>query len=219
MMQKEFRSFFLCVLGYIALVIAPLTLLISHIVYGLPFPDSISQTATMAGGTLDILPYCMGALAVFSFAYAKTSAHDITDAVCTYIMAAGFTLVAAQPCSSAYLPEGEVGIFKLSHEASGTIHSIGAVMGFGAMIVWIMFCFSKSDKPADLQTEEKKLRNDIYFLLGFLMISSLGVFIISHFIKIPHIVFFVEALMLIPGGLACIVKSGKCGGHWLADKK
>ena len=216
---KHIQQFMLCGLGYMALVIAPLVLFFASVVHGYPFLDSISQSATVAGGTLDVLAICMGALAFFSFAYAKCVSYDRTDAVCTYIMAAGFTTVAAQPCLSPYLAAERVGVLGLTHGASGLIHNIGAVVGFGAMILWITFCFCKSDKPHEQRTAEKRKRNSIYKVLGICMIFCAATFIAANtIVTIPHMIFFAEAFMLIPGGIACIIKSGRCGGHWLADK-
>lgn len=217
---KQIQQFMLCGLGYMALAIAPLVLFFASVVHRYPFLDSISQSATVAGGTLDVLAICMGALAFFSFAYAKCVSYDRMDAVCAYIMAAGFTAVAAQPCSSPYLTAERVGVFGLTHGASNLVHGIGAVVGFGAMILWITFCFCKSDKPHERRTYEKHRRNSIYKFLGCCMIFCAAVFIAaSTAVTIPHAVFFAEAFMLIPGGIACIIKSGRCGGHWLADKQ
>jgi hypothetical protein len=218
MTHKSIQKFFLAGLGVVAWIIAPLVLFVSHSIYRLPFLNSISESATIAGGTVTIMPICVFLLAFFSYAYAKCSAYDIMDKVIAYIMAFGFTLVAIQPCASEYLPDGYVGVIGLSHEASNAFHSLGAIIGFGAMIIQVLICFTKSDKPTRKQTHEKRKRNSVYIFLGLGMIFCLCMFILNIEFEIPHVVFWVEALILPLGGTAYIIKSGRCGGQLLADR-
>ena len=218
-MKMRFRQGQLAIMGCLAIVISPLVLLSANMAHGVRFLNSISESAAIAGGTVDILPFVLGALAIFSFSYAKWTAYDRLDAICTYSMAFGFTLVAMQQCASGYLQTTRVGVLGLNAAVSDTIHSIGAMLGFGSMIMWILFCFRKSDKPRKLRTPEKNRRNNIYTVLGLCMVSALGLFVVDLVIRIPHIVFWAEFLMLVPGGLACIVKSERCGGQLFADRK
>jgi len=86
------------------------------------------------------------------------------------------------------------------------------------LIGWILFCFTKSDKPRRMQTREKKRRNRTYSVLGTLMVASLSLFILHHFNVTGEgfaVVFWAEALMLTFGGAACLIK----GGFALGDRE
>jgi len=214
-MNRDYRAHQLCVLGYIAISIAPIAWISACVIGGMGMLESISQSATIIQ-TSPILPFCLGGLASFAFSYAKKAAYDQLDAALTYVMAAGFTLVAMQQCASVYL-DGMAGVLFLPQAASNIIHSAGAVTGFGAMTLWILLCFRKGVVHL-MRTDEKFIRNRVYTVLGGCMIGALGLFVVNHFVTIPYVVFWAEFCMLVPGGVACIVKSGRAGGHWLADK-
>jgi len=131
-------------------------------------------------------------------------------------MFAGFTLVAMQMSTSPYITNYYVGVLGLPMRLSNVVHSVAAVIAFGAMTLWILVCFNKSNLPADKQTPQKKLRNKLYTILGTCMIASLYLFALylagllsANF----PIVFVVEFLMLTFGGIACLIK----GGMFLKD--
>jgi len=219
--RKGFRQFQLVTMGFIAIFIGPLVLFTTSVVHKLPFPNSISETATTANRAGAILPFCLGALALFALTYAIVYAYDKTDKIFTAGMASGFTIVAMQMCSSDYIlldPDlDRVGLFGVVPEISNTLHMVGAIAGFGSMIFWIMLCFRKSDKRKDLRTKEKHTRNNIYFYLGIAMILSLGLFILDLaglFDESFPVVFVAECAMLLFGGVSCIIK----GGLFLKDK-
>ena len=207
------------VMGVIALALPPLAIVIVMVVHGLPAPESISQTATMAAQADFLLPLCLGALALFSLTYSIGFSYaDRLDKTLTAIMFGGFLLVAVQPCASGYITAGRVGLLGVPQQVSHIIHSAGAVAGFGGMILWIMLCFTKSDKPTVMQTTQKRIRNSIYFWLGWFMIGSLLVFIfdfIGFFGTDFPVIFIIEWYMLGFGGIACLLK----GGAFLRDKK
>ena len=204
-------------MGFIAIFIGPLVLFATMLIHGLPFPLSISETATIANRTAAILPFFLGALALFALTYAIVYAYDRMDKIVTTGMFAGFTVVAMQMCHSPYVEAQRVGLLGLPPAISGTVHTLGAVTGFGCLIIWVMFCFTKSDKIWHLQTNEKKQRNNCYFSLGLAMALSLVLFIFNAggFLGAGFpIVFVVECVMLTFGGIACLLK----GGFALADK-
>jgi hypothetical protein len=187
------------------------------VIHGLPFPGSISETGTAANMSSPILPFCLGAFALFSLTYAVLHGHDKLDSVLPSLMCAGFTVVAMQMCDSPYIEVERVGLLGLSRQWSGTVHTIGALAGFGAMICWILFCFTKSDLPRHRQTQEKRTRNHVYSVLGMLMVASLTLFALQRFGLTREgfaVVFWTEVLMLTFGGVACLVK----GGFALRDK-
>ena len=215
--QKGFRKFQLKVMGFIAVFIGPVVLISTMLVHRLPFPASISETATIANKTSAILPFCLGALALFALSYAIRHAHDWLDRVILSCMFAGFTVVALQMTTSPYVMIDGVGILGLSKAASGALHTVGAVVGFGAMILWVMICFTKSEFPQSLRAPQKHTRNRLYFGLGLAMLFSLSLFIFNFFGFLGYgfpVVFVAEWAMLTFGGIACWLK----GGLFLYDK-
>jgi len=217
MNTKGFRQFQLKTMGFIAVFIGPIVLASTTLIHTLPFPSSISETATIANRTSPILPFCLGALALFALSYAITYAYDRLDRVLTFCIFAGFTIVALQMSASPYIEVNNVGILGVSEAMSGILHNTGALVGFGAMSLWIMVCFTKSDKPRNAQTKEKRTRNNVYFFLGLAMMLLLGV-VILNFIGVigdeRPVVFVAEWVMLTFGGIACWIK----GGLFLKDK-
>jgi len=216
--RKTFRRFQLETMGFVAIFIGPLVLFTTSITYGLAFPQSISETGTIANRAGPILPFCLGALALFALTYAIVYAYDKMDKIFTIGMASGFTIVAMQMCSSEYINLARVGLLGVSPQASHMIHIVGAIVGFGSMILWVMLCFRKSDKRKGQRTREKETRNNVYFYFGLAMLLSLGLFILNSagvFGEGFPIVFVAECAMLLFGGIACLIK----GGLFLADKK
>jgi hypothetical protein len=215
--RNEFRQFQLRVMGWTAIAIAPVAWISATAIHDLPFPQSISETATAANMSSPILPFCLGAFALFSLTYAMLHGHDALDRVLPGIMCAGFTIVAMQMCNSPYIEVDRVGLLGLNRNVSGTAHGIGALAGFGALIGWILFCFTKSNLPRHRQTQEKRTRNHIYTVLGMLMVASLTLFALQRFGLTREgfaVVFWAEVQMLTFGGTACLIK----GGTALRDK-
>ena len=108
--KKGFRRFQLKVMGFIAVFIGPVALVSTILIHTLPFPSSISETATIANRTSPILPFCLGALALFALSYAITYAYDRLDRVLTSCIFAGFTVAALQMSASPYVEINNVGI-------------------------------------------------------------------------------------------------------------
>ena len=213
----DFRRFQLKAMGFIAVFIGPVVLFATMVIHGLPFPASISETATIANRTSAILPFALGALALFALTYSIVYAYDRLDRTVTAGMFGGFTLVAMQMCRSPYIDVARVGLLGISPAASNVLHTIGAVGGFGCMILWVLCCFTKSDREKHLRTKEKAHRNACYFALGMAMALSLVLFVFNAdglFGEGFPIVFVVECVMLTFGGVACLLK----GGFVLNDK-
>ncbi|MCL2254765.1 MAG: hypothetical protein FWC09_10010 [Lachnospiraceae bacterium] len=210
--QKGFRRFQLKAIGVMAILIGPAVLFDTTIVYGLPFPRSISETATIANQTSPILPFCLGALALFSLTYAFIHNYDRLDQIFTIGIFIGFTIVAMQMCASPFITDtSRVGILGISENISSILHNLGAVIGFCCMILWIIICFTKSDMIVHEQTKEKRFRNNCYLYLGIAMILSMLFFLLDYtgiFGDDFPVVFVAECFMLILGGIACLIKGG-----------
>ncbi len=219
MKERSMRDVQLIVMGIVALTLPILVLLCTMAIYGLPFPMSISETATIANQASFILPYCLGMLSIFALSYAFASAQSDGDAIATFVMWMGFTMVALQPCSALkYITVDKVGAFGLTVTGSGFLHNVGAIMGFGALIYWILFCFTKSNKPKGERTPRKNLRNKIYYGFGLTMVACLIVYLLNIFgvlgTSFP-LIFVLETIILGFSGIACLIK----GGLAFADKE
>ena len=215
--KKSFRCFQLKAMGLVAIFIGPVVLFVTTVTYHFPFPSSISETATIANRTDSILPFCLGALALFSLTYALVHAYDRMDQILLIGMFCGFTVAALQMCKSPYIEAPRVGVLGVSKSMSNLLHCVGAFVGFGCMIVWVMLCFTKSDQTKDTQTKEKKLRDSCYFWLGTIMTLSLFLFACNLIGWIGNdfpVVFVAECLILTSGGMACLIK----GGVFFRDK-
>ena len=119
-------------------------------------------------------------------------------------MAIGFLLVAFQMCGSDYVIQDKVGVFGLSKELSNIVHSAGALIGFGALLVWQGVFFTKSSGN---KTREKKIRNKIYYTCSILSVIGILIFIIGAIFDLAHYVFWAEFVILTLAGISCITKS------------
>jgi len=212
MRYMDGRHFQLAVLGWVAVTLAPLVLLFSWM-HGFTFPQSISETGTMANTVSFLLPFALGALALFSLTYALKYSYDdfIWDRVLPLCMFAGFTLVALFPTASPYILQRRVGVLPVTPEVAHIIHCIGAVVGFGAMITWILVCFTRSDKEKDARSRQKRYRNIIYHAMGYSIAANFVIFILNLTGQLTAdfaIVFWLEAVILCGAGISCIIKSG-----------
>lgn len=206
----------LSVLGFVALTIAWFVVLAGNLGYGFSWFSSISESATTGNLTGQLLPYFLGMMSLFALCY---KGYDKLDFWITKLMFVGFTIVSMQMCISPYnemLPA--IGLFAVAPTTSNMIHNIGAITGFGAMIYWISFCFTKSNKIVSKQTKQKRIRNKIYQTCGIL--SCLGIlwFVIGKYItpSLPNI-WIAEMLILTPCAIAVLVKAETFG--LLADKE
>ena len=208
--ELDSKHFQLAILGWIAILLAPLVWF-SSFLHGFDFPQSISETGTMANTVSFFLPIALGALAIFSGTYGYKYSYDyIWDKILPYTMCVGFLLVAFFPTASPYITQEFVGPFPVTPEASHVVHVIGALAGFGALIAWILVCFTKTDKSRE-QTQQKFYRNLIYYIMGGAILMCLPVLILSMTDQLnPHfaLVFWLEAGILFGAGLCCLVKSG-----------
>jgi len=132
-------------------------------------------------------------------------------------MGTGFTIVAIQPCYSLYITTEYVGVLHLTRSMSHLIHSIGALLGFSAMIIWIKFFFTKSNKPKHRQTKQKRIRNYIYVTASLISTIFLTVSLLERFQNFPTdipIVLIAEFIVLTFCGISILIK----GNLFLTDK-
>ncbi|MCL2354370.1 MAG: hypothetical protein FWC68_00470 [Oscillospiraceae bacterium] len=210
--MKDIRNIQLRILGFIALLITPVVVIVSCVIYNFPFPSNISLTATMPNTVSPILPFCLGMLAIFSISYGLIHNYNLAERLLLFIMGIGFTLVAIQPCYSQYITTEYVGVLHLTPSMSHLVHNIGALMGFSSMIVWVLFFFTKSDKPKYKQTREKRMRNFIYVISSLISTAFL---LFSLFKYHTSSVLITEFIILTFCGIAILIK----GGLFLEDMK
>jgi hypothetical protein len=119
------------------------------------------------------------------------------------------------PCIVAGRPL--VGTFQLPVGLSNVLHTIAAVGFFGILAYNSLFQFTKgSDNP----TPNKKKRNVIYIVCGIGMVLSFVALGIASagLIKIPHVVWWIEAVALLFFGISWLTKAD-CIPFLFADPK
>ncbi len=193
----------LAFLGVVALTIGIVCMLDVVLIYHLPAITSISESATTGNRAGMLLPFALGCMFTYCIAYVG---YCPSERKLTRVMALGFAVAAMQLCNSPYITEKNVGLLGLSPQLSNVLHSIGALIGFGAMFVWIAFFFTRSvPRP----TPQKLRRNQIYVVCATLMAAGILLFIIGTFVVMGrYSVFIAEEFMLMPAGFALLVKSG-----------
>ena len=218
-MKNKLRNIQLKIMGIVAIVIGPLVLGVSTLIYNKPFPMSISETGTIANQVAPILPFCLGMLAIFALSYSIAYAYSKRDSLSTLVMFIGFSIVALQMCDAPqYITQSRVGVLGVKPGISALMHNIGALTGFGALIYWIMFCFTKSNLPKEKRTKQKNFRNKLYYGFGITMLLCLITFTLSLmgiFGEQFPLVFVLEVIILTFSGFACLIK----GEMAFRDKK
>ncbi|MCL2676080.1 MAG: hypothetical protein FWE84_05835 [Firmicutes bacterium] len=199
-------------LGFVSLLVGVLCMLDAHFVHGLSPLTSISESATTGNMAGMLLPFALGCMFTFTISY---QGYCASERVITKIIGGGFAIVAMQVCDSPYVDEARVGLLGLPPHVSGIVHLVGSGIGFGMMWVWVTFYFTRSDKEKSRQTKQKIIRNYIYIACGAAMLCGLVMLVIGSFIDFgKYLVFIAEEFILIPAGIAILVKSG----FFLADK-
>lgn len=193
----------LAFLGLVSILVGIICLLDAVIVYKLPALTSISESATTGIRCGMILPFALGCMFTFCISYVG---YCKSERILARVMAIGFMVVAMQICNSQYVNESYVGVLGLTPEISNILHCIGAVVGFGAMYIWIAFFFTRGVPEP---TPRKLVRNKVYVVCAIIMECGIAYFVIGIFgLAGPYSIFIAEELMLIPAGFALIVKSG-----------
>lgn len=197
-------------LGVVAITVGVVCLLVVTLIYHLPPLTSISESATTGNRAGMIVPFAQGCMFTYCIAYVG---YCHSERVLTRVMAVGFAISAMQLCDSPYLDFDRVGLLGLPIFWSDLVHFIGSIIGFGCMFIWIAFFFTRGvPKP----TPEKLRRNQVYFACAVFMAAGILLFVMGLFnTHDPYRVFIAEQFMLIPAGIALLVKSGVM----LKDKK
>lgn len=195
----------LLILGIISITIGAIIAVSGYYGYNYSFFSSISESATTPLTTSMILPFCLGGMGIFFMGY---SGYDKTDFWLTKLMALGAFIVTMCPCKSYYLTSDRIGLFGLDANTSNVIHYVGALVMFLAFIYWVMFQFTKSNVL--VKTKEKRIRNSVYLFCSLCSLSGIILIILNslNLVLLPNAIFWGEELILIPLGIAVIIKSG-----------
>lgn len=193
----------LAFLGFVAIIIGIVCMLDVTLVYGFPALTSISESATTGNSAGMLLPFALGCMFTFCISYVG---YCRSERILTRVMAVAFLVVAMQICDSAYVVTDRVGMLGLTPAISNAVHIAAAVVGFGAMFIWIAFFFTRSVQNP---TREKVRRNYVYVICSTLMASGIILFVLGMFGVIgKYNVFIAEEFMLMPAGFSLLVKSG-----------
>ena len=201
-------------LAWYAMTLGFAVLFVGKCIYGLDYTfTSISASANFYG-TAYLLPFVLGGMAIFFwdyFGYAKI------DRVCTKSMSVAAIVVAMFQCnefSADHDVPSKIGLLGLSPRLSNLMHTTAAIVLFSALIIWIVFLFTKTRKGV-VQCHEKIVRNRVYRIAGVLacigLVSTVCHLTCTH---VPY-VWLGEVVILIPSGFALLVKSNI---SWFKDK-
>jgi len=193
----------LIILGALAAAISFLPQIFGMIFWNYPFFNSISASAN-SYGTSNILPFVLGAMAVYFFAY---EGYDRTDRILTLIMALGAFGVAMFQCKGGPMQGAEASIFALSKDTANLIHSVSAISLFAAMIYWVRFQFVKSSTLDP--TPNKTKRNRLYKICGntaFFSLLGFGLITLGPLKGFAPNIWILEVLILLPLSVAILCK-------------
>ncbi|MDR2651439.1 MAG: hypothetical protein LBC68_03875 [Prevotellaceae bacterium] len=201
------------VLGWLAIALGIAVVVIGSLVYRQDFFKSISASATYFG-TAYILPFVLGGMAVYFWGY---RGYAQIDRLFAKVMAVAAFMTAFFQCKTLYnCCEIKIGLLGFSPNVSNIFHSIGALILFLFLALWIYFLFTKTG--SETVTPRKKLRNRVFVATALVMLAGIIFYILNLFYpqsSFPF-VFFGEIIILIPAGFAILVKAGDV--PWLNDK-
>lgn len=206
------------IIGFMILLLTPLSFLFGLIGWDTNPTGwwySISDTFYSNSAVLMI-----GVISIGSFFFCSYKGYDIRDRIVNLITGIGFLCIVIFPCMNEGAKElgTRVGLFQLPIEVSAIIHIISAATSFTGMFVNIMFLFTLNKGEV---SEQKKKRNIVYRVCAILIVIGILIIAASPFLLskeyIPkNLVWWAEFIILVPTGIAWIVKSEALG--FLNDK-
>lgn len=199
-----------CTIGVLGMLL-PIIVVILSIAYGFKFPDSISSTYFR---DTCIAPFVMilGSAGILLFCYRGYDTADNVINTIAGVLAWGICLF---PCGATTAQFA--GTFRLPTSLSNKLHIICAIGFFGILAYNSLFQFTKG---MAFPTDEKKKRNVIFRVCGVGMIASFVLLPLAVYdiIRIPHVVWVIEALALFFFGVSWLTKAN-CISWLFADKK
>ena len=201
------------VLGWLAITLGVIVVLVGVLVYGQDWFKSISESATYYG-TAYILPFILGGMSIYFLGY---RGYAQMDRIFAKIMAGAAFVTSVFQCKTQYnISEGKIGLLGVSNDVSNLWHSVGAITLFVFLALWIGFLFTRTKEGK--MTPQKKVRKHVYIAITIVMIFGIGFVFAGMICKSSSFpfVFWGEIIILIPAGIAILTKAGSV--HWLNDK-
>ena len=200
------------VLGWLAIVLGIVVVVIGTLIYRQDWFKSISASATYFG-TAYILPFALGGMSVYFWGY---QGYAQIDRLFAKVMSvAGFVTTVFQCKTSYNCFEDKIGLLGFSPDISNWLHIAGALTLFAFLALWIGFLFTKTK---GFTTPRKKTRNRVFISIAFIIAAGVVFCILGACnprSSFPF-VFVGEIIILIPAGFAILVKAGDVS--WLNDK-
>lgn len=189
----------LALMGFLLPILAPLLGFIAYSKNGSEFWYSISATFYASSNILMI-----GVLAIFAFFLFTYKGYDIGDnATCTFsgTMAVGILVF---PCKC--LASGDTtGVLNLPTGLSHIVHCVTAALLFGSFAYMIGLRFTKTD--CVVTTDRKYKRNRTYKTCALIILTAMGVQILTSLLDVPWFTIINETIMLWAFSFAWAVKA------------
>ncbi|MCF6185331.1 MAG: hypothetical protein L3J56_12060 [Bacteroidales bacterium] len=175
--------------------------------------DSIQRSVSLYYNTVmrNAFVGILSATALFMFAYRGYDYRDRIAGIAAFVFALGI----------AFFPPTKEIIINCNYEISQlqradwvrTVHLISAALYFLTLAFISLFLFTRTDKNV-VFTPEKKKRNILYRICGYIILSSLFLIVIYMYLIYPknpqfdryHPVFWLESLALLAFGISWLVK-------------
>lgn len=198
-----------CIIGILGMAL-PWIVLFQSILFGYPFPNSISATYFVP---TCIAPFMiiLGSAGILLFTY---KGYDWMDNILNTIAGIFAWGVCLFPTAAA---SGNIGTFATPAAISDKIHLISALGFFGILAYNSLFQFTQGvGEP----TPNKKKRNIIFIICGIGMIISFGLLPLVNFgiINIPNVFWWIEMFALTFFGISWLTKAN-CIPFLFADKE
>jgi hypothetical protein len=202
------------ILGWLAIALGIVVILVGKTIYGVSWFQSISASATFYG-TAYLLPFVLGGMSVYFWGYCG---YAPVDRICTKTMSIAAFIVAMFQCKTVYNGcKSQVGLLGMSPTCSNAVHITAAVVLFATLIIWIGVLFLKTGDRKSM-TRQKRQRNIVYRIASYFMLIGLILTVqdLCGMLKMDlPLVWMWEELILLPAGIAILIKSGLI----LEDKK
>jgi len=149
------------------------------------------------------------ATALFMFAYRGYDYRDRIAGIAAFVFALG---IAFFPATSQVVKDcGTLCLHVEYHSWIRIVHLVSAALYFITLSVISLFLFTRTDPENVVFTEEKRKRNMLYRICGYIIIGSL-VLIAAYMLWIDplfeqfHPIFWLETLALVAFGISWLVK-------------
>lgn len=195
-----------CTLGWLAMLLPWLSVILSMVFGHTAWPDSISITYYQFQTACPALMIILGSASILLIAYKGYEKKD--DILNTIAGIFGLLILLFPTIHPNYSTSG---IFNLPSSINNIIHLVSAVIFFGLLSVNSLFLFTKSSGE---MTANKKKRNIVYRVCGIGMIASFTLLLLP----ISCAVWITEAVALLFFGVSWLTKADYY--PWLfADKE